>query len=89
MPQDRMTDLMTDVVLLESGNQVQFNFSAIPDNIWKRDYTAVCKKHGTDTTNLRLALDWYHKHPEQFSKVMEQVIVRIQKRQLEPQKLQP
>ncbi len=84
-----MTDVLTDIMILEAGNQVQYNFGTIPNRVWKRDYQQVCTKYKMDTTTFKTAMNWYSDHPEQFSKIMEQVISRLQRRQLEPQKANP
>lgn len=78
-----MVDLLTDIMLLEAGNQVQYNFAAVPDNIWKRDYAFVCKKNNLDTATFKKSMQWYNERPEIFSKVLEQVLTRLQKRQVE------
>jgi Domain of unknown function (DUF4296) len=81
-----MANVLTDILLLEAGNQVQYNFATIPDKIWKRDYAFVCKKHKMDTSDFRKGMNWYSDHPEQYTKIMEQVINRLQRQQVEPQK---
>ncbi len=84
-----MAKIMGDVLVLEAGNQVQYNYANIPQNIWKRDYAMVCKQNKTDTAQFRKAMVWYGNHPEQYSKILEQVIAKLQRLQVEPNKKTP
>ena len=86
MKQAKMVDLLTDIMLLEAGNQVQYNMGNIPATIWKRDYAFVCKKHQLDTALFHKTMDWYEMHPEAFSKTLELVITRLQKKEIESHK---
>lgn len=73
-----MVALMTDFMILEGGNQIQYNFANVPAYVWKRDYAGVCKKHGVDTSDFRITMNYLEKHPEEFSKIMEESITNLQ-----------
>jgi hypothetical protein len=79
IPPKKMAEVLTDVMLLEGGNQVQYNFATLPDKVWQRDYAFVCKQHSIDTTEFKSAMNFLENHPEEFTKVLEDVITRLQK----------
>ena len=74
--------VMQDIMLMESGNQMKYNYGMLPDALWKRDYAFVCKKHQIDTSDFREMMAYYKRHPESFSKLMEEVITALQKIQV-------
>lgn len=82
LPKSKMVDVLTDVMLLEAGNQVQYNYGNIPGIAWDRDYVVVCKKNGIDTTQFRQAMGFLEKKPEKFAVIMEEVITRLQKMEM-------
>lgn len=83
-----MVGLLTDVMLLEAGNGVQYNFGNMPESVWSRDYAGVCKKYGVDTADFRKSMDWYGDHPEKFATTMEQVITQLRRLEVDPNKKQ-
>lgn len=89
LPADKMTAVMTDVMLMESGNAIRYNYGILPGHFWQKEYLFVLKKHQVDTAQFRQAVNWYQAHPEQFSKVMEKVITRLQKMQVKRQTEMP
>lgn len=74
-----MVPLLVDIQLMEAGNRSKFGFSELPKEKWKADYQFICKKHGTDTAEFRKAMQWYEKHPDQLSKMMDNVLSELQK----------
>lgn len=84
-----MTDIMTDVMMLESANAIEYNHGLLPDSLWEQDYAQVFKKHQVDKETFKEAFLFYQEHPEQFSKIMEAVITRLQKLQLQRQTERP
>lgn len=78
----KMVALYTDIMILEGGHQAQYNYGAIPHNIWQRDYQHVCKMHQTDTALFRRSMEYYEKHPQEFSKLLEEVITGLQKQEM-------
>ena len=75
----KMVDVMTDVMLLEGGSQAQYNFGNVSPNAWKRDYVFILKKHNLDTAIFRKSMVYLEKNPEEFSKILEEVITKLQK----------
>lgn len=84
-----MVEVLSDVMLLEGGNQVQYNFGNIPDWVWERDYVFVCKKHNMDTTAFRTNMNFLETHPDEFSAILEEVITKLQKAELNKNAPQP
>ena len=80
---------MTDVMLMESANAVNYNHGLLPDSLWEKDYADVFKKHSITKADFKGAMDFYQNHPEQFSGIMEEVITRLQKMQLNRQSERP
>lgn len=78
-----MTDVLTDIMILESGNQAKYNYANLPEFVWKRDYNDVCNRHGIDTAQFRKVMVYYQAHPDEFSVTMEKVIARLQKMQVD------
>jgi hypothetical protein len=85
----KMVDVMTDVMQLEAGHQLKYNGGIIPDTFWQRDYAFVFKKHNVSEADFRLTVEEYQKQPETYSKVMEQVITRLQKMEIKRQTKNP
>jgi hypothetical protein len=78
-----MVDLFTDIMLLEGGNQAMYNFGNIPAEVWRRDYQFVCKKHSLDTSDFRKSMVFLEDHPDQLSKILEEVITKLQKTEVQ------
>jgi hypothetical protein len=87
--QEKMVDVMTDVMLMESSNAINYNHGLLPDSLWEADYATVFKKHTIHKDDFKNALTYYQGHPEQFSVIMEKVITRLQKMQLKRQTERP
>ena len=79
-----MSKIMYDVMIMEAGNQVKYNYGLLPKAKWKGDYTVIAAKHHMDTNKLKEAFQFYSKHPDEFSKVMETTITLLQDKQLMP-----
>ncbi len=86
---EKMIEVMMDIMLLESGSTVKYTYGAIPDKIWQRDYEFVAKKNNLTTDQVKSAMDYYTERPEVFSAIMEQVITRLQKEQVQRLKSTP
>jgi hypothetical protein len=80
---------MTDVMLMESANAINFNQGLLPDSLWENDYAVIFKKHQIGRDQFKTAIVYYQAHPEQFSAIMEKVITRLQKMQFTKQKERP
>lgn len=89
LAKEKMADVMTDVMLMESANAINYNHGLLPDSIWENDYAVIFAKHGVSKETFKNALDFYHEHPDQFSGIMEKVITRLQKMQLKRQNERP
>ena len=85
LPQDKMAEVMTDVLMMESANAINYNQGLLPDSLWEKDYAVIFKKHAISREDFKNAVSFYHEHPEQFSAIMEKVITRLQKMQLNRQ----
>ena len=79
-----MSKIMYDVMIMEAGNQVNYNYGLLPKAKWKGDYASIAKKHHVDSNKLKEAFQFYSKHPDKFSKVMETTIALLQNKQLMP-----
>ncbi|MEK0420923.1 MAG: hypothetical protein RLZZ161_774 [Bacteroidota bacterium] len=76
---------MTDVMLMESANAIDYNNGLLPDSLWEKDYAVVFKKNNISKEEFKDAVAYYQEHPDQFSGIMEKVITRLQKMQLNRQ----
>jgi hypothetical protein len=81
-----MIDLMCDVMILESGNQVKYNYANLPDTLWQQHYDFVCKKHKVAYADLKLELLRLKADPEAFAALMEKVITQMQVAELNARK---
>ena len=79
-----MSEIMYDVMVMEAGNQVKYNFGLLPKAKWSGDYAVIAQKHKIDTNTLKKAFLFYSKNPDEFSKVMETTITKLQEKQLMP-----
>jgi len=86
---EKMVDVMTDVMLMESANAINYNHGLLPDSLWEKDYAVVFTKHGVSKEAFKDAIAYYQEHPDQFSGIMEKVITRLQKMQLNRQSEKP
>jgi hypothetical protein len=84
-----MVEVMTDVMLLEGGNQAQYNFGNVSEKAWRRDYLFIMRKHGLDTAIFRKSMNYLEKKPEEFSKILEEVITKLQKTEVQKNILKP
>lgn len=80
-----MAEVMTDVMMMESANSINYNNGVLPDSLWEKDYAVIFKKHAISREDFKNAVSFYHEHPDQFSAIMEKVITRLQKMQLKSQ----
>ena len=80
---------MTDVMLMESANAINYNHGLLPDSLWEKEYAGIFNKHHIAKEQFKTAIDYYQAHPEQFSAIMEKVITRLQKMQFTKQKERP
>ena len=85
LSQDKMAEVMTDVMMMESENAINYNSGLLPDSLWEKDYAAIFNKHAVSRDEFKSAVSFYHDHPGQFSVIMEKVITRLQKMQLKSQ----
>lgn len=81
-----MIDLMCDVMIMESGNQVKYNYANLPDTLWQQHYNFVCKKHKVPYADFKLELLRLKEDPEAFSALMEKVITQMQMAELNARK---
>lgn len=89
MQRSKMIPLFSDIMLLEAGNQAAYNYGNIPNPVWMRDYMLICKKHNTDTATLRKTFNYLQQHPETYSKLLEDVITRLQKEEMAKSRANP
>lgn len=87
--EEKMVEILSDVMVMESGNAVQYNYGLLPQKKWATDYALVCKKHGTDTATFRANLLMYEKDPEKYTRVMEKVITRLQQQEIQKKVQKP
>lgn len=83
--EDKMVDLMTDIMLFEAAQAISYNYGNLPETTWKRDYQFICNKHNVSKETFESALTYYQSHPDRYSRVMEKSITRLQKQQLKRQ----
>lgn len=77
-----MVTVMSDLIVLEAGNQISYNYAVLPDSIWVRDYRFVCQKHKIDYDDFCIQLKYYKDAPKEFGLLMEKVITQIQMAEL-------
>jgi hypothetical protein len=87
--EDKMIDLMTDIMIFEAGQAVVYNYGNLPETTWKRDYAFICDKHKIKRETFEAALSYYQSHPEIYSRVMEKTLTRLQKQQVKRQSETP
>lgn len=79
--QEQMTAALVDLHLLEgarAGDQILGDTVGTPAY-----YARMYARHGTNQPEFKSSLDFYTAHPEQFMKIMDEVIVRLSKLQAE------
>ena len=76
--EESMVKLLADAMIMEAGHQVQYNFGILPDSIWIKDYTFLCKKYHIEYSDFVKQLSWYQDKPEEYSLLMEKVITHLQ-----------
>jgi hypothetical protein len=89
LPKEKMVDVMTDVMLMESAKAINYNHGLLPDSLWEKEYAVIFSKHHIAKEQFKTAIAYYQAHPEQFSAIMEKVITRLQKMQFTKQKERP
>ena len=82
----KMIDLMCDVMLLEAGNQIKYNYAALPDSLWQEHYNFVCVKHKVPYDEFKAELGRLKADPEAFAALMEKVITQMQVAELNARK---
>ena len=78
LDQKKMVSVLCDVMVMEAGHQVKYNYGILPDSIWVRDYGFICKKHGVKYEDFKAEMLRLKVHPQEFDQVMEQVITQLQ-----------
>ena len=78
LEQKKMVSVLCDVMVMEAGHQVKYNYGILPDSIWVRDYGFVCKKHGVKYDDFKAELLRLKANPAEFDAVMEKVITQLQ-----------
>lgn len=78
LEQKKMVSVLCDVMVMEAGHQVKYNYGILPDSIWVRDYSFICKNHGVKYDDFKAELLRLKAHPADFNGVMEQVITQLQ-----------
>ena len=86
LSESKMIPLMCDVMLLEAGNQIHYNYAVLPDSLWDSHYQFVCKKHGVPYADFKAELLRLKSQPEEFSLLMEKVITQMQMSELNARK---
>lgn len=89
MPQEKMVEILTDIAIVEAGNGLDSNIASYKPSQWKGDYAFVFRKYGADDSLFRSSYRYYFNRPEQFSKIMEQVITNLQSREANQVKTKP
>jgi hypothetical protein len=82
----KLVDVMCDVMLMEAGNQIEYNYANLPDSLWNSHYDFVCKKHGISKEDLKAELLRLKADPEAFTLLMEKVITQMQMAELKARK---
>lgn len=83
----KMIDLMCDVMLMEAGNQIKYNYANVPESVWQAHYDFVCNKHKVPYADFKAELLRLKKDPEAFSALMEKVITQMQVAELNARKV--
>jgi hypothetical protein len=78
LEQKKMVSVLCDVMVMEAGHQVKYNYGILPDSIWVRDYSFICKNHGVKYDDFKAELLRLKAHPADFNGAMEQVITQLQ-----------
>ena len=78
LEQKKMVSVLCDVMVMEAGHQVKYNYGILPDSVWVRDYSFICKNHGVKYDDFKAELLRLKAHPADFNGVMEQVITQLQ-----------
>ena len=73
-----MVSVLCDVMVMEAGHQVKYNYGILPDSIWFRDYSFICNKHDVKYEDFKAEMLRLKTHPAEFDVVMEQVITQLQ-----------
>lgn len=81
-----MIPLMCDVMLMEAGNQIKYNYAQLSDSMWESHYTFVCKKHNVPYDALKNEMLRLKKDPQAFAALMEKVITQMQLAELNARK---
>jgi hypothetical protein len=89
LPQEKMVELLTDIAIVEAGNGLDSSIASYEPSQWKGDYAFVFRKYGADDSLFRSSYRYYFNRPEQFSKIMEQVITNLQSREANQVKTKP
>jgi hypothetical protein len=82
----KMIDLMCDVMLMEAGNQITYNYANLPESVWQAHYNFVCSKHKVAYADFKAELLRLKEDPEAFSALMEKVITQMQLAELNARK---
>jgi len=82
----KMIDLMCDVMLLEAGNQIKYNYASLPDSLWQEHYNFVCEKHKVPYEDFKAELLRLKADPQAFTALMEKVITQMQVAELNARK---
>jgi hypothetical protein len=78
LEQKKMVSVLCDVMVMEAGHQVKYNYGILPDSIWVRDYSFICNKHDVKYEDFKAEMLRLKTHPAEFDVVMEQVITQLQ-----------
>ncbi len=87
LEQKKMVSVLSDVMVMEAGHQVKYNYGILPDSIWVRDYGFVCKKHGVKYDDFKAELSRLKANPAEFDVVMEKVITQLQLAEMNARKV--
>ena len=69
LDQKKMVSVLCDVMVMEAGHQVKYNYGILPDSIWVRDYGFICKKHGVKYEDFKAEMLRLKAHPQEFDQV--------------------
>ncbi|MSP57384.1 MAG: DUF4296 domain-containing protein [Flavobacteriaceae bacterium] len=86
---EKMIAILADAMVLEASNQIQYDYATLPDSVWLKEYSFVCKKHAINFEDFKSQLHWLKENPDEFSPIMEKVITRLQWADLNAKKVAP
>ena len=82
IPEDKMVQILVEVHLAESQSQMSVQYNDIR-YLKQSYYQYIFKKHQTNYKQLEKSFNYYAAHPDIFSKIYDEVITGLSKKQAE------